>query len=56
MPRRIIDSDSEEPPAQEIEDDELENFNSASRRRQKPSTKQKEIGKIIYKNTFSSLR
>jgi hypothetical protein len=54
MPRQIVDSD-DEPQAQEI--DGHEDSNSASRRRtQKPSTKQKEIGTLIYMLCSSSLR
>lgn len=48
MPRRIVDSDDEEHLAQEIDEHEDLELNSASRRRvQKPSTKQKEIGKRL---------
>lgn len=48
MPRPIVESDEDsESQAKEIDNDE--DSHSASRRRiQKPSTKQKEIGKILY--------
>ena len=53
MPRQIVDSD-EEPQAQEI--DGHNDSNSTSRRHtQKPSTKQKEIGTLIYMLCSSSL-
>lgn len=48
MPRPLIESD-EDNPSQAEEIDGNEDANPASRKRiQKPSTKQKEIGKIFY--------
>lgn len=52
MPRLIVESD-EEPQAQEV--DGHEGSNSTTQRRvQRPSTKQKEIGKKKSENTISS--
>ena len=51
MPHQVVYSD-EEPQAQAQESESHEDSNSASRKRiQKPSTKQKEIGKIFYTRT-----
>ena len=49
MPRLMVESNDEDPQAQAQKVDSHEDPNYASRRRiQKPSTKQKEIGKKIY--------